>query len=93
MSDYRCEIESGDAVLVNIKSGASTKIMLEMLPGYHTQNFVAEIYRLTDLMRQDRKGASSSSGTWLTKLRAAQAAGESIYAMFLSFLTFNIHSS
>ncbi|TRY74769.1 hypothetical protein TCAL_09197 [Tigriopus californicus] len=78
--ELKCEIESGDAVLVNIKSGSSTKIMLEMLPGYHTQNFVAEIYRLTDLMRQDRKVAASSpsSETWLNQLRAAKTTDEAL---------------
>jgi hypothetical protein len=43
----RCEIDSGDAVLVNLLH-KSVKLMFEMLPGYHTQNFVSELFRLQD---------------------------------------------
>eukprot|EP00095_Tigriopus_kingsejongensis_P009757 maker-scaffold422_size175911-snap-gene-0.33 protein:Tk09757 transcript:maker-scaffold422_size175911-snap-gene-0.33-mRNA-1 annotation:"type ii inositol- -trisphosphate 5-phosphatase" len=69
-ADLKCEIDSGDAVLIKITAG-STQVMLEMLPGYHTQNFVAEIYRLTDSLPGGRRNATPTPGSWLSQLQDA----------------------
>ena len=31
------------------------KLMIEMLPGYHTQNFVGEVFRLTESSNTNEK--------------------------------------
>ncbi len=49
-AEFRCEIDSGDsAVLLKVSRGARAGLMFEMLPGFHTQNFVSEIYRVTEM--------------------------------------------
>jgi len=46
---FRCEIDSGEAVLLKMTtSAAASPVMFEMLPGYHTQNFVSEIFRQSE---------------------------------------------
>jgi phosphatidylinositol-bisphosphatase len=68
--DFRCEIDSGDAVLINISGGApKTKLMFEMLPGYHTQNFVAEVYRLTDAVNARQRGSGDRAQDFSWALR------------------------
>ena len=71
----RCEIDSGEAVLLKFSTKSSTKHMFEMLPGYHTQNFVAELYRL----QESTTSAGKSDFSWTHKyLKAAQ--GELMFA-------------
>lgn len=35
-------------MLVKISRGDEVRLMLEMLPGFHTQNFVAELFKQTE---------------------------------------------
>ncbi len=78
----RCEIDSGDAVLLRINrssssSSSSSRLMFEMLPGYHTQNLVAEIFRQTE--NAAKAPPSSSNVEWAVKFLAegtAEAAGK-----------------
>ena len=65
-SPYRCEIDSGDAVLV--KLGSKNQLMFEMLPGYHTQNFVSEIYRIRE---SADPGALDAQFEWATSYRSS----------------------
>ena len=48
MFPNRCEIDSSEAALYINISSSKQKLMFEMLPGYHTQHFVDEIFRLTE---------------------------------------------
>ena len=73
---FRCEIDSGDAVLLRINrssSSSSSRLMFEMLPGYHTQNLVAEIFRQTE--NASKAPPSSSNVEWADKFLAAGAEG------------------
>ena len=46
----RCDIDSSnDVVYLNITGGHNkSKLILEMVQGFHTQNLVAEIFRLSE---------------------------------------------
>ena len=43
------------------------KFLFEMLPGYHTQNFVSEIYRLTENLSSQSE--YSTGFLWLDKYK------------------------
>ena len=65
---FRCEIDSGEAALyIKICSSARAKLLFEMLPGYHTQNFVSEIFRLTDATAASAKKGQNKSFAWIEK--------------------------
>ena len=49
--------------------------MFEMLPGYHTQNLVSEIFRLTD--GNSKVSVDANNFSWLEKYQQAKA-GESV---------------
>ena len=51
----RCEIDSSEAALYIKLSSSKLKLMFEMLPGYHTQNFVGEVFRLTESLLSEDK--------------------------------------
>ena len=51
----RCEIDSSEAALYIKLSSTKLKLMFEMLPGYHTQNFVGEVFRLTESLHSNEK--------------------------------------
>ena len=51
----RCEIDSSEAALYIKLSSNKYKLMFEMLPSYHTQNFVAEVFRLTESVFSEDK--------------------------------------
>jgi len=65
-SNFKFDIDSGEkvgpeAVYITV-STAKHKFLFEMLPGYHTQNFVSEMYRITEnISNQD------SDFSWLSK--------------------------
>ena len=43
-----------------------------MLPGYHTQNFVSEIYRLTEnVSKQIETNSGSRAFDWLDKYKSS----------------------
>jgi len=71
---FKFEIESGpnslpDGVYVNISSNRQ-KYLFEMLPGYHTQNFVSELYRVTDGLAS-KIPTSNSAFSWLEKYKSS----------------------
>ena len=51
----RCEIDSSEAALYIKLSSIKLKLLFEMLPGYHTQNFVGEVFRLTESSISENK--------------------------------------
>ena len=65
----RCEIDSGEsadsALYLNITGSNRAKLMLEMTPGFHTQNFVGEIFTLTN--SGEEKNRSHQNFDWLQK--------------------------
>jgi len=76
-TSFKFDLDSGhnagpDAVYITVTSRRQ-KFLFEMLPGYHTQNFVAELYRLTE--GSDRQVESGNSFPWLHKYRGQEAEG------------------
>ncbi len=69
--ELKCEIDAGDAVLVKLSGGRDTKLMFEMLPGFHTQNLVAEIFRLKDAAEK----AGEMDFSWTKKYATGPASG------------------
>jgi len=70
-SQFRFEIDSGgnsgpDALYITV-SASKQKFLFEMLPGYHTQNFVSEMYRLTDNVSKKPVDSLASNFAWLDK--------------------------
>jgi len=70
---FKFDLDSGhnsgpDAVYITVTSHRQ-KFLFEMLPGYHTQNLVSEMYRLTENI--SKQGDSLSSFPWLTKYKAS----------------------
>ena len=47
------------------------KFLFEMLPGYHTQNFVSEIYRLTENVSKQSPETNSTAFDWLDKYKSS----------------------
>lgn len=78
--DFKCVIDSGEATLIiKISSVGRSPLLFEMLPGYHTQNFVGEIYRLTDVTStQAKKGTTLKSFAWLDKYHESIKAGSDV---------------
>jgi len=81
---FRFDLDSGqssgpDAVSVTV-TNRRQKFLFELLPGYHTQNFVAELYRLTEGQdgQEGQEGQGGQSATeawpWLQKYTAVGAA-------------------
>jgi len=69
---FKFDLDSGhnsgpDAVYITVTSRRQ-KFLLEMLPGYHTQNFVSEMYRLIEGLKE----TDTSSFTWLSKYNSHQ---------------------
>jgi len=72
-SGFKFDLDSGhnagpDAVYITVTSHRQ-KYLFEMLPGYHTQNLVGEMYRLTENI--SKQGESVSSFPWLDKYKTA----------------------
>jgi len=70
---FKFDLDSGhnsgpDAVYITVTSYRQ-KFLFEMLPGYHTQNFVSELYRLTENL--SKQGESASNFSWVTKYKSA----------------------
>ena len=64
LQSNRCEIDSEDSALyLNITGSNKAKLMLEMTPGFHTQNFVSEILDLTE--KKDKN--QQQNFDWLEK--------------------------
>jgi len=79
-SSFRFEIDSDggsgpDAVYITV-SVDKQKLLFEMLPGPHTQNFVSEMYRLSDNL--SRKGESSTDFSWLDKYKSNSKEGGTV---------------
>lgn len=76
-SHFKCDIDSGESALyIKVSSANKVKLMFEMLPGYHTQNFVSEIFRLTDLgSSSGPKDAKASEFAWSNKYAAPSDKG------------------
>jgi len=75
---FKFDLDSGhnsgpDAVYITVTSHKHTKFLFEMLPGYHTQNFVSELYRLTEQVGRE----GDSRFTWLTKYKSTNTADSS----------------
>lgn len=64
---FKCDIDSGDAeaLYLNITGSNKSKLMLQMVPGFHTQNLVSEIFRL--LSENKSSANDKSSFDWLEK--------------------------
>lgn len=45
------------------------RFVFEMIPGYHTQNLVSELYRITD--HKSRIIGSTSGFAWLSKYKSS----------------------
>ncbi len=64
----RCEIDAGsDSVIVKLinGSGSGSPLMFEMLPGFHTQNFVAELFRLQEEVKVKLKEGVTYDFRWI----------------------------
>ena len=48
--------------------------MVEMLPGYHTQNFVSEVFRLTDgkAAQKSSMALKSDAYEWIKRLKPSK---------------------
>ena len=49
-------------------SGNKSKLMLELVPGFHTQNLVAEIFRLAEA--KSKVFTTENSFEWLEKYKS-----------------------
>ena len=74
--NFKFDIDSGgqnqgpDVIYITVSSSRQN-VLFEMLPGYHTQNFVSEMYRLTEnSLQQD------SEFSWLAKYPSSDTGGE-----------------
>ena len=74
--NFKFDIDSGgqnqgpDVIYITVSSSRQ-KFLFEMLPGYQTQNFVSEMYRLTEnSLQQD------SEFSWLAKYPSSDTGGE-----------------
>ena len=67
-------------------------MLFEMLPGYHTQNFVSEIYRLTEnVSKQIETNSGSRAFDWLDKYKSS---GELVLTVnILEYLRLPYHVS
>ena len=77
---FGCEVDGGGngddsgGVLLNVSRGGKAKMMFEMTPGYHTQNFVSEIYRQTEIGARVRRGGNAFR--WAEKYITAAGGGQ-----------------
>ena len=53
---------------LGLKLGSKNQLMFEMLPGYHTQNFVSEIYRVRE---SADPGALDAQFDWATSYQSS----------------------
>jgi len=68
--DIDSSIRSGpDAVYISVSLNKQ-KLLFEMTPGYHTQNFVSEMYRVTDSVTTNGQTAPTNF-SWLDKYKTA----------------------
>lgn len=68
--DIDSSIRSGpDAVYISVSLNKQ-KLLFEMTPGYHTQNFVSEMYRVTDSVTTNAQTAATNF-SWLDKYKTA----------------------
>ena len=78
--EFKIEIDSGDDAILMKMSNAKHKFMFEMLPGYHTQNFVSEIFRQTE---SNGKQTEPRDFSWTTQY-LPQSSGklDSLFSFF-----------
>ena len=63
----------------NVYFVSRQKFLFEMLPGYHTQNFVSEIYRLIENVSKQSPENSPTAFDWLDKYKSSGEFSQNIW--------------
>jgi len=88
-----------DAVYITVTSNGGSKFLFEMLPGYHTQNFVSEMYRVTESAGRVEAGpgwgwvskyTQATPGTVVIITRAGQASPGGAALLLVSLISLAI---